>query len=248
MFRGTVRLNARDSNLSDDHLRKLGQGVLPSLTSLDVSGCQHMTSVGLKALLKGLGQQIKEIYQDITPAHSSCKEMRVTPSTLKVLATAPGLECLSLTLSSAVKVGLNHLNSHATLRTLSIFFEGFHPPALPQHLPNLETLNLRVGPWTYFTWPRHPHHQLAGWDRLSYPKLRQLTIKDATGDQMTGTLPLNGDGVLALCFCFPKATVVVRSVAKRSDIPKDLVPFSCDISTAHNDLLTPYRDWTVFCR
>ena len=66
-FPNVMRLNARDSGLNDDVLRALGSGLLPSLTSLDVSGCQYMSSVGVKALVKGLGARVKEFSQDATP-------------------------------------------------------------------------------------------------------------------------------------------------------------------------------------
>ena len=66
-FPNVMRLDARDSSLNDEDLRALGSGLLPSLTSLDVSGCQYMSSVGVKALVKGLGARLKEFSQDSTP-------------------------------------------------------------------------------------------------------------------------------------------------------------------------------------
>ena len=87
-FQNVMRIDARDSSLTDEDLRRLGQGLLPSLTSLDASGCQNMTSVGVKALVKGLGARLKEFSQDSTPRHSMCKEMRVTVGTLKAIAAA----------------------------------------------------------------------------------------------------------------------------------------------------------------
>ena len=66
-FPNVMRLDARDSPLNDAELRALGSGLLPSLTSLDVSGCQYMSSVGVKALVKGLGARLKEFSQDATP-------------------------------------------------------------------------------------------------------------------------------------------------------------------------------------
>ena len=66
-FPSVMRLDARDSPLNDEELRALGSGLLPSLTSLDVSGCQYMSSVGVKALVKGLGARLKEFSQDATP-------------------------------------------------------------------------------------------------------------------------------------------------------------------------------------
>ena len=66
-FPNVMRLDARDSPLNDEELRALGSGLLPSLTSLDVSGCQSMSSIGVKALVKGLGARLKEFSQDSTP-------------------------------------------------------------------------------------------------------------------------------------------------------------------------------------
>ena len=100
-----TRLDARDSSLNDEDLRALGSGLLPSLTSLDVSGCQSRSSVGVKALVKGLGARLKEFSQDSTPRHSLCKQMRVTQGTLKAIATAPALESLAALLQCAPVAG-----------------------------------------------------------------------------------------------------------------------------------------------
>ena len=209
-FQNVMRLDARDSSLTDEDLRRLGQGLLPSLTSLDASGCQNMTSVGVKALVKGLGARLKEFSQDSTPRHSMCKEMRVTVGTLKAIAAAPGLESLSLTMGSSVKGGLNNLNAHPSLRELSLYFEGFEPPRLPAAMPALEELTIRVGGWTRFIWS--PTY----W-QLDYPKLKLLVIRDQAGNSLQTVEPLTAQGARDLANRL-KVRVEVRAAATRSDI------------------------------
>lgn len=209
-FQNVMRIDARDSSLTDEDLRRLGQGLLPSLTSLDASGCQNMTSVGVKALVKGLGARLKEFSQDSTPRHSMCKEMRVTVGTLKAIAAAPGLESLSLTMGSSVKGGLNNLNAHPSLRELSLYFEGFEPPRLPAAMPALEELTIRVGGWTRFIWS--PTY----W-QLDYPKLKLLVIRDQAGNSLQTVEPLTAQGARDLAHRL-KVRVEVRAAATRSDI------------------------------
>ena len=209
-FQNVMRIDARDTSLTDEDLRRLGQGLLPSLTSLDASGCQNMTSVGVKALVKGLGARLKEFSQDSTPRHSMCKEMRVTVGTLKAIAAAPGLESLSLTMGSSVKGGLNNLNAHPSLRELSLYFEGFEPPRLPAAMPALEELTIRVGGWTRFIWS--PTY----W-QLDYPKLKLLVIRDQAGNSLQTVEPLTAQGARDLANRL-KVRVEVRAAATRSDI------------------------------
>ena len=217
-FKNVMRLDARDSSLTDEDLRRLA--CWPSLTSLDAGGCQNMSSVGVKALVKGLGTRLKEFSQDSTPRHSLCKEMRVTVGTIKAIAAAPRLECLSLTMGSSVKGGLNNLHGHASLRKLSLRFEGFVPPSLPSAMPALEELEIRVGEWTCFYWPT----SLSGsgtniWScwRLDYPKLKRLVVKDQAGNSLPSVEPLNESGARNLANCL-KVRVEVRVAAQRSDI------------------------------
>ena len=110
--------------------------------------------------------------------------MRVTLGTLKAIAAAPELESLSLTLGSSVKSGLNNLNGHPSLRKLSLYFEGFQPPALPSTLPALEELTIRVGGWSLFYWWPSADTETEGcfWQSLDYPKLKLLVIKDQAGN------------------------------------------------------------------
>ena len=232
-FPNVMRLNARDSSLNDEGLRALGSGLLPSLTSVDVSGCQSMSSVGVKALVKGLGARLKEFSQDATALHGLCKEMRVTLGTIKAIAAAPALESLSLTLGSSVKSGLNNLNGHPSLRKLSLYFEGFEPPAPPSTLPALEELTIRVGGWTRFHWPntRHtntgfivPASLMLFWLSLDYPKLKLLVVRDQAGDNQASVEPLNESAARDLANHL-KARVEVRAAARRSDIR---VPFVVD--------------------
>ena len=213
-FQNVMRFDARDSSLTDEDLRRLGQGLLPSLTGLDTSGCQHTSSIGVKALVKGLGARLKEFSQDSTPRHSLCKEMRVTVGTLKAIAAAPGLESLSLTLGSSVKGGLNNLNEHPSLRKLSLYFEGFEPPRLPAAMPALEELTIRVGGWTRFIWPPTDRYEL--W-RLDYPKLKLLVVRDQAGNSLRSVEPLTTHGARDLANRL-KARVEVRAAATRSDI------------------------------
>jgi hypothetical protein len=62
------------------------QKPFPLLSSVDVSGCQGVSSLGLRALIKGLGDGLRGFKQQVTAKHSRCKEMRVTDATIKVNA------------------------------------------------------------------------------------------------------------------------------------------------------------------
>jgi hypothetical protein len=218
---GACRLCARDSGLTDDDLRRLGKGLLPALTSLDLSGCQNMSSLGVVALVRGLGPRLKEFAQDATRKHSLCKEMRVTKATLKALVAAPGLERLSLTLGSGVKSGLELFHGHASLRRLTIYFEGFEPPLLPRSLPALESLRINTCAFSKFRWPAGGGAPNGQWDDFQYPKLALLEIEDHIGDYSPG---LTRDGLEALRVVFPATCVRLLHAGPRSGISPAELP------------------------
>ena len=53
--------------------------VLPRLSFLDVSGCQKMSSNGVRALAKGLGSNLRGFAQNVTKQRSLCKGGRERP-------------------------------------------------------------------------------------------------------------------------------------------------------------------------
>ena len=88
------------------------------------------------------------------------------------VAAAP-LTTLSLTIGYAM-VGEHFvpLENNPTLRHLSLNFQGYSPPQLPECLPNLETMSIAVGPTSCFNW-----------DSLPFcPSLKTLSIDDRCGD------------------------------------------------------------------
>jgi len=232
---GASRLCARDSGLTDDDLRRLGKGLLPALASLDVSGCQHMLSHGVVALVRGLGPRLKDFAQDTTRRHSLCKEMRVTKATLKALAAAPCLERLSLTLGSGVKSGLEAFHGHASLRRLTLCFEGFQPPLLPRSLPALEWLIIITGGFSTFSWPSGGGVPNGQWDYLQFPKLALFEIYDHIGDYSPG---LQRDGLEALRAIFPAARVRLLHAGPRSGIS----PAELPLEVAGDEVIGPLVD------
>jgi hypothetical protein len=166
-------LSVRDiADIDDGILRELSSGkVLPDLAYLDVSGCQKMSSNGVRALVKGKGVGFKGFAQNCTRQHRNCNQMQTTPATIKHVALATNLLSLSLTLPSKFRAShLSPLNGHKTLRSLAIYFEGFTHVNLPLHLPALRDFLLLVGEWTHFDW--------ASCQACAYPELRCLTIHD----------------------------------------------------------------------
>ena len=139
----------------------------------------------------------------------------MTESMLKVVATAPALERLSLTLGSSVKTGLHHLSGHNSIRELSIFFEGFTPPGLPTSLPKLEVLRIRVGAWTYWNWTYIIQFD---WWRLEYPMLRRLEIHDQAGNSVATSTPLHMEDIKLLRARFPATRLVITQVGSRSNL------------------------------
>lgn len=225
-FSRATALDAHDVQWVDDNfLRLLASGrppLLPSMQRIDLSGCQSVSSNGVKALVNGLGPRLRGFRQDLTPLHSRCKEMRVTESTIKAIALAPGLEHLSLTLGSAVKKGLEALDGHPRLRTMSLFFEGFTPLWLPSHLPALEELTIKTSSWSGFPWPAMMAHSPFG--GLRYPRLQRLVIENAVNENSGGRW-LHRSFVEELSRRFPNALVRVVAAGPKSDILPAMCPF-----------------------
>lgn len=181
-FRSLRAIKAHDfSWLSDASLRAIAaakEGPLSLLTSFDVSGCLGVSSLGVKALAKT--GRLRSFRQDTTRRHSSCAHMRATEATIKAVAESPVLESLSLTLGSKVHKGLEVLSGHPSLRSLTLFMEGFTPLALPAKLPELTALHLKTSVWAGFDWrgQRFTH--------LEYPKLEEIVIEDGAGPSGNG--------------------------------------------------------------
>lgn len=76
-----------------------------SWRSIDLSGCQAVTSQGVRSMVVAMGERLEGFTQDSTTKHALCRQMKVTMHTIKVISTAPKLQTLRLTLSSQVKSG-----------------------------------------------------------------------------------------------------------------------------------------------
>ena len=182
-FTNVTALNAIDTTITNADLEIIGRSALPNLHSIDVSGCQMMSSNGVKALIKNLGVRLRCFKQDRTNKHSLCKNLRVTEATMKVLATAPAIEEISLTLGSGVKGGLEILSvpdvpskkmqAGRTLRKLSILHEGFTHTDLPQYLPELRELSITSWHFSSFRWC--PQHDFPGLAFENFPPQLSIT-------------------------------------------------------------------------
>ena len=215
-FTSASKLDCRDVQwLTNDDLRRIPE-LMPSLRRIDISGCQHVSSVGVKAFVKRMGVRLLAFAQGTTPKYWLCKEMRVTDATTTLMADryAPGLEELSLTLGSKVKK-FGGLSGHRSLRSLTISFEGFTPLYLPPSLPALRELTIKTSDFSVFPWPKaRPDLRFAS---LNYPMLELLTI-DNHAEEGWGTCPLTRDFVVAWSTIFPNATVRVIHAGRLSDI------------------------------
>ena len=201
--------------LTNDDLCQLGT-LLPSLRGVDLSGCQSVSSVGIKRFAKIMGPRLLAFAQDTTRAYSSCKHMRVTEGTIKIFSEklVPSLEELSLTLGSKVKGGLETLSGHQRLRSLHIFFEGFTPLRLPASLPALRELTIKTSTWSGFPWPMdfepdNPYY-VPWFAELKYPVLERLYIDHDHSNSASGR-PLYPSFVKGWSTIFPQATVFVTN-------------------------------------
>jgi len=173
-----VHLDLSDHDWVDDaFLRALSVSKkLPRLSSVNVSGCIKVSSGGIRALFKARGKQLHSFQQDITITHSLCKEMRITPATLKVLGAAQSLTTISLTLGSQCRDGSLAPLANLSLTSMSLFFEGFHHISLPGSLRTLENLQVKTSEWSRFVWSTVAECQ--------YPALKRFVIDDRSGISM----------------------------------------------------------------
>ena len=155
--------------LTNPLMKQIGAGtLLPSLTDVDVSGCQGFTSAGVRWLLKS--DRIVSYTHDRSQ-HKNSSHNRVTKSVLLELGKAKQLQRISLTLSTKIKAGmLACLNKHPALKSLSITQNGFYEVGLPTGLHKLTHLRYQTNDFTvnafepsYFT-------------NLDYPALEELEL------------------------------------------------------------------------
>lgn len=232
-FRCVHTLDAKDVEWLDSDGVGLLPATMPALQRVDLSGCVHVSSIGVKRLVKGLGARLLEFRQDVTPKHNLCKDMVVTEATLKAIAAAPNLQTLSLTLGSKVKSGLEHLTGNKSLQTLSLFFEGFTPLALPHQLPALRHLNIKTGTFSRFPWPQNVFQCvdfccINGRDSR-FPNIQTVTIDDAIGRPSGNTRGLRGEFVYGMA-CGFLCPITVKRVGTASDITEEL-PWTCTDDT-----------------
>jgi hypothetical protein len=201
-FPQLVSLAVADRDDINDSTLRVAAATWPLLSEIDVSGCQNVSSVGVRALVKGLGSRFTVFKQDTTPRHSLCKEMRVTPGTVGALAGASGLVELSLTLPSKFRAhDLSPLAGHPRLRRLALFFEGFDHVDIPAPLLALRAARLQTGPWSRFNWDRAFLRGAAD-EACGWPLLSDLTIYDCSGDQ-GASAPLSRGKLERLCLRLP---------------------------------------------
>lgn len=88
--------------VADATLRNLAADygtVLPNLKRIDVTGCKNVSSLGVRAMVKALGDNFEGLVQSrILSGMQLCKDMKVTPATIKAVAAAPNLRKLDVIL------------------------------------------------------------------------------------------------------------------------------------------------------
>jgi hypothetical protein len=147
-------LSLRDCPFLTDPACKLLAARFPLLTTLDVSGCILMTSIGAKKFFQSC-KNLTTFTCDATKKHSLRKNMKVNPAYIKALALSTTLTTLSLTLGSKIKQNaMSPLHRHPNLDELNLYLVGFNEISLSITLPTLRTLKLYRGEWSMYSWTR----------------------------------------------------------------------------------------------
>ncbi|KAJ1436156.1 hypothetical protein B484DRAFT_393285 [Ochromonadaceae sp. CCMP2298] len=147
-------LTLRDCNFLNDEACKLLAARFPLLERLDLSGCDHATSIGAKRFFKGC-KSLSYFRSDVTHQHNTRKNFKVNPSYVKAIAESKSLTSLSLTLGSKNRISaLASLHQHPSLQELNLYFLGFYSISLDIHLPSLQRLKMYRGDWSPYSW-RH---------------------------------------------------------------------------------------------
>lgn len=166
--------------------------------------------MGVRALVKGLGNQLKGFHWS-TEHH----DFDFYPM-VKALSTAMALETLSLKEPppNGVQGRLNWLNNCKRLRSLSV--AGIRPTSLPSNLPALTTLKIEFDSWPRFNWP--------AWIGLAYPMLETLEIKDKIDSENTAEPDawVDCDSVILWCSTvnFPRLRRVIIHNPSGGDLSK----------------------------
>ncbi|KAJ1434741.1 hypothetical protein B484DRAFT_393820 [Ochromonadaceae sp. CCMP2298] len=135
-------LSLRDCQFLTDEGCKLLAARFPLLERVDLSGCQHMTSMAAKKFARGC-KNLSHFRCDATRSKCRSKNIRVNGPYIKALAESKSLQVLSLTLGSKNKENaLASLHMHPALQELNLFFEGFRDISLDIHLPTLQRLRM----------------------------------------------------------------------------------------------------------
>ncbi|KAJ1432511.1 hypothetical protein B484DRAFT_447786 [Ochromonadaceae sp. CCMP2298] len=135
-------LMLRDCHFLTDKGCKLLAARFPLLTHLDVSGCLHVSSRGIKRFARDC-KNLAVFRSDTTTAHSGCGDIRTTPAYIKAVAESQKLTFLSLTLGSANKDGaLAPLSLHPTLQELNLYFLGYAEVSVNIRLPSMKRLKM----------------------------------------------------------------------------------------------------------
>ena len=155
--------------VDDEVLRSLHK-VMPRLRAVDLSHVgtlegTNITSKGVKAILES-STSLRVYHQYSGVMSSICS----------AIAAASVLTTLSLRIDESIVIdSLSPLEDHPTLKHLSLRFDAYTAPELPECLPKLETLSIAVGPYTDFNWD----------SVLPFcPSLKALTIDDRCGDEL----------------------------------------------------------------
>jgi len=218
-FQSAQYLSGRDCDwVTDAFLRTTAAPTspFPNISRIDLSGCKHMSSRGVKALVKGLGSRLTHFTQASSHKNGYCKDIKVTEATIKALAMAEKLQRLDLILPTKCRGEcLQVLNEHESLEELHLLLVGFCPIRLPKHLPNLKELTIDTTEWTKFNWQTL--------ETVNYPNLLKVTIHDRhNGEKISPLAPemtLSQSHLLKLIAKAPLLqTVYIKAIGRASQI------------------------------
>lgn len=169
-FTGAVFFSGRLCNLvTNDVLADLPVS-FPNLARVDLSGCRHITSKGVKSLINGLGNRLEALVLRSVPRDNDSGKCALHGIVRHLVSKAPNLQSLSLALSTKSRHNaLRPLDGNSSIRSLKLVFEG-GPFSLPISLPKLERLEILTEVHSVFDWSELT--------KVNYPSLSSLVIAD----------------------------------------------------------------------
>jgi hypothetical protein len=153
-------LSLRDCHFLTDDGCKLLAARFPLLTHLDVSGCKHATSKGIRNLAK-VCKSLTNFKCDNTKANNEPNDTMVNFAYIKALALSTSLTTLSLTVGWKIKkAALAPLHLLPALQELNLYLVHWNFVSLCATLTSLKTLRLCRGKFNNLSWRAFFHETL----------------------------------------------------------------------------------------